>query len=284
MEPLSIKVKRISLRTGLTIKLMDTQEHAFNPVSLKEDMQVVFQNKSDILQSSLEIEHDLEQIVLRYFFGQDLEQKDKREIFLNQILNASWCTFAAKLKLVKYLIKDLWIPKERERLPNAILKIIDIRNAFTHGKITIQSDGIVILDWFKEKNLTRNIDDQYIDELEEQIKDCREAVDKVSHCLNPSKSAHYTLMVRRHFRNDSFPVKFWLSLEREGFHIIPNRGKGGEVPVKSLDEFLNKVGETVKFLQDQGVWSNLSKEISKLSSEGYRHFVIGPDNKLADHY
>ena len=116
MDPISIKVKKISLRTHYTIKSMDTEWHSINLEALKDDMKVVHKNRSDILHSTAHIETLLEHIVLRSFFQDEEENKTKRNIFLNQILKANWCTFAAKLKLVKYLYKDLWTGKERDNI------------------------------------------------------------------------------------------------------------------------------------------------------------------------
>jgi len=264
---------------------MDTEWHSIDLETLREDMDVVYKNRSDILHNTAHIETLLEQIILRFFVkGED--DKTKRDIFLNQILKANWCTFAAKMKLVKYLYKDLWTSKEREKITQSIQKVIDIRNAFTHGELVIQSDGHANLTWFKDTNRSRNLDNEFIDEIEANIKDCLEIVEKIDYCLRETRSDDFTILVKRPFRNDSFPCKFWYVVKDGICHATQYRSKAsvsGEV--KSFDDFLDFVGKTVQYLKKPEVWKELSDAIKANANEGgYRHFVIGDNDKIADHY
>lgn len=286
MDPLQINIKKISLRKSLLIKVMDTEEHSIDIEKLNEGMSIVLENKSLILMTTFNIEYRLESIIGRYFFaGEDPSFALKKETFLNQIIKSSWCTFAAKWKLVRHFCNEYLSGSEMEPINKLVYRAIDIRNAFAHGTITTQSDGFVTLSWFKEKPVHHVMDENYIDETEATLKDCIEALEKVDYVLNPKKSIDHTIIINRSYRNKSYPVKFWYSLAGNKTFVIPNRGNGaGSFKTNTLDECLDFIGSTVEQLQNPEAWKKVKSDIKLLATSNKKHFIIGPANSIIDSY
>lgn len=286
MDPLQINIKKISLRRSYLIKTMDTEEHSIDIEKLNEGMNIVFENKSLILMTTYNIEASLESIIVRYFFNEKNAYNDfKRETFSNQVIKSNWCTFAAKWKLVSHFCSEYMSEKEIDPIKKLVYKAIDVRNAFVHGTITTQSDGFVTLSWFKEKPIHEVMDEKFIDETESTLKDCIEAIDKIDYILNPKKPGDYTIIIKRSYRNNSFPVKFWYTLGTNTTFVITNRNNGrGSSKTNSLDECLDFIGSTVEQLQNPEAWEKVKSDIKFLATSNKKHFIIGPANSIIDSY
>jgi hypothetical protein len=55
------------------------------------------------IEGALTIENQLETIIQHYFFGTSHE---KRAVFKSIVLDSDWCSFAAKRKLITYIIDE----------------------------------------------------------------------------------------------------------------------------------------------------------------------------------
>ncbi|HSY74434.1 MAG TPA: hypothetical protein VK810_03105 [Dongiaceae bacterium] len=121
-------------------------------------------NRHVILESAMTIERELSGIISYYFLG---AVHEKKTIFDEMILNSDWCSFAAKRKLIKYIINEqnVFESSEKNIFEKLFQRIMSFRNAFAHGEIS--SDGkIVWLSYFEGTPKKQEISDEYLTEIE----------------------------------------------------------------------------------------------------------------------
>ena len=100
------------------------------------------------------IENQLETIIQHYFFGTSHE---KRAVFKSIVLDSDWCSFAAKRKLITYIIdeQNLLEGRAKNDFDNLMRDVMSIRNAFAHGKFS-SDDKRVWLSYFEGNPETKN--------------------------------------------------------------------------------------------------------------------------------
>jgi hypothetical protein len=124
-------------------------------------------NKSEVLEGALTVENFLSKIISHFFFSQN---DDKKATFDEMVINSDWCSFAAKRKLLNYIInkENLLQGSEKEKFEKSLQKVMSLRNAFAHGKLS--SDGKAIwLSYFEGKPHKKKLTDQYLSEVESEL-------------------------------------------------------------------------------------------------------------------
>src|SRR5438874_2427860 len=69
-------------------------------------------NKLHVIEGALSIERQLAHIIAHYFFGSSHERKPA---FQSLVLESDWCSFAAKRKLVNYIINEQALLKGNDK-------------------------------------------------------------------------------------------------------------------------------------------------------------------------
>jgi hypothetical protein len=92
-------------------------------------------NRLKVIEGALTIENQLETIIQHYFFGTSHE---KRAVFKSIVLDSDWCFFAAKRKLITYIIdeQNLLEGRAKNDFDKLMRDVMSIRNAFAHGKFS----------------------------------------------------------------------------------------------------------------------------------------------------
>jgi len=117
-----------------------------------------------IIESAGAIENSISGLLRQTMFK---EVVNDNEFITGMILDSEWCTFSAKRKLCMAVIEryKLLEGERKNELDSTLGKVIKYRNAFTHGKIIVKGDQVV-LSYFESKPMTVAIDEEYWTKLE----------------------------------------------------------------------------------------------------------------------
>ena len=165
-------MKVITTPRGFRIEAFDQPTESITPDLADKIMEPVDKNRTTIIIAAQDIENLLESIVANYFFPPK-EQNLKRGEFEGQILKSEWCSFSSKLRLVLYIIEELELKagKEKNDFEQLLRKVMEYRNAFTHGDISTDGRKVKIK-YFKGKPKEKFLDDSWLEEIEGRIKMC----------------------------------------------------------------------------------------------------------------
>jgi hypothetical protein len=132
-------------------------------------------NKMAIIECGLAIEWHLELIIANYFFE---PPETKKKLFEDIVLRSDWCTFSAKRKLINYIVNELELltGKDKNDFDQLIINAMNIRNAFTHGRLS--TDGkMICLGFFQSQPQTKELSDEYLMEVENTLFDAHKKTD-----------------------------------------------------------------------------------------------------------
>jgi len=87
------------------------------------------------------------------------------------VLGSDWCSFAAKRKLITHIINEQKLLEglDKQEFDNLIRKVMSVRNAFAHGKIS-SDDKQVWLSFFEGTPRKVELTDEYLTEVETLIR------------------------------------------------------------------------------------------------------------------
>jgi hypothetical protein len=135
-------------------------------------------NRSQVIEGASSVERQIEDIITCYFLG---KSHQKRDIFESLILNSDWCSFAAKRKLVRYIIEEqkLLEGKEKQDFDTLLGKVMSYRNAFTHGQFS-QEESKVWLSYFEGTPRKIELTDEYLIDVESSLLKAHELATNLS--------------------------------------------------------------------------------------------------------
>ena len=132
------------------------------------ELETIRKNGAQILYAAIGIEKQLEDIILIYLFGPFTQQDEKREFFINFVLESSSMEFSYKKELATKIIEKcaLLAGKEKNDLQAKLKKIQDWRNIFAHGRLQYDARAGGIISYFSGSTKTLSLDDAYWDDVE----------------------------------------------------------------------------------------------------------------------
>ena len=181
----------MKIRTSFQIETEDDQWHEIKLDELTERGSIVSHNKLLIIDSAYNIEKQLESLITFYFFERHDINKEKAKVFDEQILKSNWCSFESKRKLIIFIVTDLVAfstKKKQQDYENILRKIMNYRNAFTHGQLTFIGDRVK-LTWFETKARTEFLTDDYLTKIEYEFLHCFELTEKLRLKVGETKMA-----------------------------------------------------------------------------------------------
>lgn len=128
-----------------------------------KEMEVARENGAQILYATTGIEKKCEDVISMYLFGPALGPNERRDLFVNELLQSSSLTFAFKKELARKIITkcDLLKGKNRNSLQGNLKKIMDWRNAFAHGHLVYNNKFGCSLSYFSSSPQSLKLDDDY---------------------------------------------------------------------------------------------------------------------------
>jgi len=157
-----------------------------NTVEVRNLTEQARQNKLAVLEGALTVENWLSKMISHFFFSQN---DDKKVIFDEMVINSDWCSFAAKRKLLLYIInkEKLLHGSEKEKFDAELRKVMSLRNAFAHGKLS--SDGNAVwLSYFDGSPHKQELTDQYLTDVESRLQSAWECCIELAQKMGAIKS------------------------------------------------------------------------------------------------
>ncbi len=139
-------------------------------------METARRNGGKILYATTSIEQTLESILLNYFMGPFTEHEDRRVMFEHKVLQSSALSFRAKKDLaIKIIHKDDLLEGTKKNAAQKHLKnIMELRNAFAHGKIQHDTERGCFIRYYSGETKTLTLDDLYWNDVEKTFRECVE--------------------------------------------------------------------------------------------------------------
>lgn len=132
----------------------------------------VAENRRKIIDASLCIESEVEDIIMAYFFS---ERKEMMRFFNDTILKTSFFGFRNKIKVLEFILERTNI---KSKINKPLDRVIIFRNAFVHGEIVEKSDGTYIR-CFRGKEIKQKLNDAYWSNVEAAFKESYELLQEI---------------------------------------------------------------------------------------------------------
>ena len=163
-------MRRISVVKSGQITVSPSGTNLTEAIKLAEQARL---NRLQIIEGALSIEHQLNAIILHYFFGSSHE---RRAAFESLILDSDWCSFSAKRKLITHIINEqnLLEGRDKAEFDKLMRDVMSVRNAFTHGKL-VSDEKRVWVSYFEGRPQRQELTDEYLANVETLL---RTAFDK----------------------------------------------------------------------------------------------------------
>lgn len=154
-----------------------------------ENLKAARENGGGILWSTVCLEKIMENILLCYFMGPFKEACDKRDLFNNELLQASFLQLSAKKHLISKVASKFYSfkGKEREKLDGHLKSIIQWRNAFAHGSLVLNGTEGVILKYYSGAPKEEVLSDSFWNTVESVFKSCDELLKKLETLVKEAK-------------------------------------------------------------------------------------------------
>lgn len=147
---------------NIGFKIGTTVINPFHP-----DLLQARENGSQIIWGTINIELVMEDIITKYLFGMGIGFNERLDFFNNEIITSNNISFSFKKKLVLKLIKSksLISKKKYSELDNKLVKVMTYRNAFAHGKLSIDNMDGCMLEFYSGRKQVFSLNDKFWDEL-----------------------------------------------------------------------------------------------------------------------
>ena len=136
--------------------------------------------RGEIITNSISVEEKIEDIIIKLLFRKEI---DGSSLFRSIVLTRDFFGFMQKCKILSDLLKNLAPFKERDysNLIQKIHDIIDIRNKFAHGRVNYEGAHAekIIVDYFKEKVKSEEINSKYIEQFSQKCRECYAELDTI---------------------------------------------------------------------------------------------------------
>ena len=152
-----------------------TEPIRLNSVELSKDAAQARENGAEIIWATISIEQQIEDIIVSYLFGSAVDNP-KRAFFIHNILRTNSFTFAQKKKIAFKIMSDNHIlkGKEKKETQDLLKNVMNYRNAFAHGSISVDVNYGCRLSYYSNGNKTFVLNDNFWDEVENQYKKLHE--------------------------------------------------------------------------------------------------------------
>lgn len=155
-----------------------------------EYLNIAKENGAKILWSTVYLEKVIEDIILAYFMGPFDGPDARRELFKNELLQASFLQLSSKKHLVSEISKNFYAfkGKKRDKLQGYLKKIIQWRNAFAHGSLSISATDGILLTYYSGSSKTEKLNNGFWNTVESVFKSCEELLKSLEQIIKHEKS------------------------------------------------------------------------------------------------
>lgn len=151
------------------------------------------ENGSQVIWATINVELNMQDIITKYLFGIKIGHNERLDFFINEIITTNNISFSFKRNLVLKVIKlkNLLSKKKCSNLENKITKIMRYRNAFAHGKLSIDTKNICSLEFYSGKIREFTLNDTFWNELTAVFKTVNELLKEAAKKLSNINMKRY---------------------------------------------------------------------------------------------
>jgi len=153
---------KLNLRTNKFVFDKDIMENS-DPQTVLSEHAKLNEMRFEIVEATLWVEQEFETYILKYLFPQQCE---KSLFFQGYIIKTDLISFSSKRRILLEILRKeklIKIAKQTE-LNELVIKIMNYRDAFTHGRFNkINNDAV--LNFYQGGNQTLEINQQNIDDI-----------------------------------------------------------------------------------------------------------------------
>jgi hypothetical protein len=152
---------------------------------LSEKLNQARENGGMVIWASISVEHTIEHIIVDYLFGPCLGVNKPRDFFISEIIRSSVMSYAVKKKLVSNIINELNLldGKQKPKLESGLKKIMEYRNAFAHGELSVDSTSGVNLKFYSGTTKAWKLDDNFWESLTADYQSANNLLDEARNKL-----------------------------------------------------------------------------------------------------
>lgn len=170
-------MKELQLPKAIEIRFHingDLPSSSVSGESLAADIAVIEKNGLNILLATIMIEERMIEAVSKILFGSSIENMEKRDFFITQIMSTSDFSYAFKRRAFTRLLENQNILdlKKIKQLKAGLNKIMDWRNAFAHGKVVHELGAGFLLRYYSGEHKEIVLNDIFFENVESTIRDC----------------------------------------------------------------------------------------------------------------
>jgi hypothetical protein len=141
-------------------------------------IQLAKRNGEKVIAIALMVERILESIVVHYLFK---NPSPEREFFEAHVVSSDWFSFSSKKRLVVSIVNlgNYMQGPSKAGLERSLKAVMELRNAFAHGDITVDAKGRYVIRYFSGAPKEMELDDSYWTAVERQLHDCIRTLDQL---------------------------------------------------------------------------------------------------------
>lgn len=126
-------------------------------------------NKKKVIEGASSVEYGVARIILKHFYPDESERSKEFDLM---ILRSDWCSFAAKRKLVRWIIdsRQLLDGSEKQKYEKLLRNTMSLRNAFAHGELSSDGSAAFLL-YFEGSPKKQQLTDDYWKKVEASLAD-----------------------------------------------------------------------------------------------------------------
>ena len=172
-----MKPIQIPFRTLATSRLEANIETEILSTEAIEIIKKCKKRAQAILQSSMDIEEWIKDIIAQLLFDKDCTNS---EFIKGLFLDSDFCMFNSKIKILNITLKhfNLLTGKKRSFIENLLPKVNKLRNQFAHGKIYLK-DLSPYISYFQGELKVVKMDDEYWENIENILNEAHELMDLI---------------------------------------------------------------------------------------------------------
>ncbi|RSD30477.1 hypothetical protein EJA03_13795 [Vibrio pectenicida] len=146
-----------------------------------EALAVSKSNVSTIVWATLCLEQKMERVLTDFFFGKFCGFDPKRHLFEKELLESSAMQFSFKKKLVqKVCVEHQGLSgKKSSKLQGALKRVMEVRNAFAHGQMTLDAKDGVVLNFYSGEHKKFRLNEKFWLNVEADFQTAEELLSEI---------------------------------------------------------------------------------------------------------
>ena len=145
------------------------------PAAIFSDaLAVIEKNGSELITATIMLEDRMIEAVGKLLFPKDSDIQLQRDFFTQEVMSTSDFSFAFKRKVFTRLLErtEAIDAGKIKELKAGLNKVMEWRNAFTHGKIVHDHNGGFVLCYYCGGRKELVLDDAFFEQVESTIRNC----------------------------------------------------------------------------------------------------------------